>query len=208
MPSQTGTDPADLQELTKQQQQLAQQLADVAAAHKGLQQQVAALEDSKADRAAVQDMLLEGLRGKADNAAVNQLKNQFAGKADRSELDALLNAMSTSGSPSANSPDESGADPAAADAVAAYSHGAKANAAPYSGAQAASGYSAGPDLAAGGSRRGTRERESAGDIAQQLSKLQLQVVVLQERVNKKVRLMREWENACMPCSVHSAHDPL
>lgn len=182
-------DPADLQDVKKQ-------LADVAAAQKGLHQQVSALEDSKADRADVREMLSEGLRAKADSAAVNQLKTQLGDKADRSELDALLNAMTNSTSPGNSSVDEHGsnsntsADPGAGAAADAASTGstqeAQAGSMPSSSASvtAADGFYV--RLGAGGSRRGTKEREAGGDLAQQLSKLQLQLALLQDRVNKKV----------------------
>jgi hypothetical protein len=195
-----GLSPADLQDIQKQQEQLASQLADVSAAHTGLQQQVSALQDSKADRADVRDMLSEVLRGKADAAAVNQLKAQLVDKADRSELDALMNAMSSGGSAytpeEANSPAgaESGAaglaDTAAAQDPATDTAGTSSNPSTSNSDQAAAqlgdAAAAGSGSSLSPSRRGTRERDAGGDVAQQLSKLQLQVALLQDRVNKKV----------------------
>jgi hypothetical protein len=183
----------ELQALKQQQEQLAQQLADVAAAHKVLQQQVSALGDSKADRADVREMLSEGLRGKADGAAVSQLKSQLGDKADRSELDALLNAMSTGGlaEPGSSLAESAGAaagEAATSPAVGAQDTqsdgaGSSSSGQPAADSAPGAGVSAG---SSGGSRRGTRERE-AGDLPQQLSKLQLQVALLQDRVAKKVR---------------------
>lgn len=181
----------ELQALKQQQEQLAQQLADVAAAHRGLQQQVSALGDSKADWTDVREMLSEGLRGKADSTAVSQLRSQLGDKADRSELDALLNAMSAGGvaEPGTSLAERAGAaaGEAASPAVGAQDMQADGTPSSSSGQPAAAsasdaGASAGSSSS---SRKGTRERE-AGDLPQQLSRLQLQVALLQDRVAKKV----------------------
>jgi hypothetical protein len=210
---------ADLQDLTQQQQQLAQQLADAAAAHRGLQQQVSALQDSKADSLDVRDMLAEGLKGKADSTAVNQIKAQLGDKANRSELDALLNALSSN---AADLQDPTGTGTAAEGAGAAEGSAAPAaslaaasapeapgdnSSSSSRGASQAGAGDGGSALAAAGggsSRRGTREHDAAGNdpVAQQLSKLQLQLAVLQDRVNKKVGVVPRL--CIVPYAVHHA----
>jgi hypothetical protein len=195
-----GLSPADLQDIQRQQEQLARQLADVAAAQTGLQQQVSVLQDSKADRGDVRNMLSEGLQGKVDIAAVSQLKAQLGDKADRSELDVLMNAMSASGS--AFSPEDasspagaetgstSHADTAAAQDPATDTAGVgstpNGSTSDQAAAQAGDAAAAGSGSGLSPSRRGTREVAGGGDVGQQLSKLQLQVALLQDHVNKKV----------------------
>lgn len=187
--------PTGLSELKQQQGQLAQQITDMAAAQKGLQQQLSALQDGKADRGGVRDMLAEGLAGKADAAAVNQLKAQLGDKADRSELDALMNAMAAGSSSSGMDGEPSSSGAGSADAADGASTATAAGDAqqPESGHASSSTSSeqpaadgGAPRADVGGSRRSTREQGGAGDMAQQLSKLQLQLAVLQDRLNKKV----------------------
>lgn len=194
--------PTGISELKQQQGQLAQQITDMAAAQKGLQQQLSALQDGKADRGGVRDMLAEGLAGKADAAAVNQLKAQLGDKADRSELDALMNAMAAGSSSSGMDGEPSSSGAGSADAADGASTATAAGDAqqPESGHASSSTSSeqpaadgGAPRADVGGSRRSTREQGGAGDMAQQLSKLQLQLAVLQDRLNKKVGVAVEYQ---------------
>lgn len=169
-------------------------------AHSGLAQQVSALQDSKADRSDVRDMLADGLKSKADASTV---KAQLSDKPDRSELDALLDTiLSNSNSNSAGSAaaDDS-LDGASAGTAGKATEGSTAEQVAAAAPDSAAGSGAGGDTAGSNSvsRRGTKEQQQGGDVAQQLYKLQLQLALLQDRVGKKVRqrgVLAGWLGAC------------
>jgi hypothetical protein len=113
----------------------------------------------KADAAALQG-LLQGWSGKAEGRELEQVRQQLAGKADKAELDVLLNSMA----------------------------GGDLGMASSEGSRAADGAGA---VESGGDDGNSAAGAAGGDVAgaAQLSKLQLQVALLQERINNKVSFL-------------------